>query len=200
MGNRVGARGEAVALESRGVVRVAKVLVVVFGLALLTGCWLDYVFVNRQTRDAVEQAEVAKAEAEAAKKAYATAKTDEEKAKAEARLVAAKEALDTALADLDEALDSDAPSPAEALAAAAGPFVPWLVGVVGAVAGVYKGVRAKRGDKATEAFVEGVEEIGDTDEGKKLKKKLHQKLKAKGADRYVDAFLRTMGVLAKSKS
>ena len=88
-------------------------------------------------------------------------------------MATALERADAALTQLDEALESKAPSTIEALAGlVGGPMGALLLGVLGAGVGVYKGIRAKRGDVAIREFAEGVEEISETEHGKKLTKKL----------------------------
>ncbi len=177
------------------------------------GCgFVDSMFLNRPTQEAMkeadqarEEAKEAKAELASAQEAVALAKTDEQKAVAAAaqasaseRVMAAADRLEAAEAGLDEALESSVPSTAESIAGLLDAFgVPWLGTLLVGSAGVYKYARAKKGDKATAAFIEGVEDIADTPEGEALKDKLTEKFEKKGLTKYIDGTLRVMGLFKK---
>ena len=178
--------------------KVTVLLIGLFVVVSVTGCFLDKLLLNAETQAALKEGEESKTALAAAKAKLDAAQTEEEKAAAKLALERAAERADKAMIQLDEALDSKTPSMLESLAGFAGPFAPWALALAGLGTGVYKGVRAKRGDVATREFAEGVEELGNTEEGKKLKKKLAKKFEKAGVTAYVDGALRVIGALRKN--
>ena len=180
--------------------RKVLVLAVMMVLPLLVvGCWADKLVLNEETQEALAERDAAAKELKDAKAEAEAAKTQEEKEAATLRLEAALTRSAEALAGLDKALLSKAPSTVEKLLGLIpGPLGALALAIGGGAFGVYKGVRAKRGDVAVGEFADALEEVGDTEEGKKVKKRLKKQFEKKGLTPYINAFLKAAGTLGKT--
>ncbi len=180
-----------------------KVLVLLIGLFTVvgvTGCFLDKLFLNVETQEALKEGEESRVALAEAKAKLEAAQTQQEKEAAQLALTRASDRADEAITQLDEALASKTPSMLQSLAGLAGPIAPWALALAGMGTGVWGGIRARKGGVAVREFSEGVEELGETEEGKKLKKKLAKKFEKAGVTSYVDGALRVLGLLRKSNA
>jgi len=181
-------------------------LLTILGVVLLLGVGcnklISKVFEDPRYIEAQENANKAKLDAEAALATLKAAKTDEEK-------VAAKADLDLAQAKFASAVDSLDAIKDEAIQSPATGFVGMLTSAPGIVGTIASGILALLGGavqlsrknykKALAEVSDGLEEFGNSDEGKKVKKRIAQKLESTGAGKVLDKVLGEKGLLKKSK-
>ena len=178
----------------------------VMGLVLFAGVGcnelLNKVFEDPRYIAAKEQADAAKAEAEAAVAGLAAAKTAEEKAAAGLVLTAAEEKFASAVTHLEKVKDEAINSPASGFLGML-TSVPGIIGTIasgilallgGAVQVSRKNYKAALGEVAV-----GLEQLSDSPEGKALKKKIGLKLEGTGVGKVLDTVLGEKGLLRKSR-
>ena len=90
-------------------------------------------------------------------------------------------------------------SPLEVVGSLLGTVVPWAGTAAGAITSIYTAARGKKWKKAVQATAQGIEEMSETEEGRKVKKKLARKFEDAGVTPYVDSVLRVMGALRKTE-